>query len=110
AQQLDPRALLFVTTNYDDALERAFHAANEEFDLVTYVAEGDARGKFLHWSPDGGVTLVERPNEYRGLAVGPRCIILKLHGAVDRGTSEWDSFVITEDHYIDYLARGDISN
>jgi hypothetical protein len=35
---------------------------------------------------------------------------LKLHGAVDRDSSEWDSFVVTEDHYIDYLARGDISS
>lgn len=109
AKNLPPRALLFVTTNYDDALERAFRAAREEFDLVTYVAEGEARGKFLHRAPDGVTTLIERPNEYRGLAVDPRCIILKLHGAVDRETSEWDSFVITEDHYIDYMARGDIS-
>lgn len=110
AKNLSPRALLFVTTNYDDALERAFRAANEEFDLVTYVAEGEARGKFLHRTPDGVTALIERPNEYRGLANDPRCILLKLHGAVDRETPEWDSFVITEDHYIDYLARGDISN
>jgi class 3 adenylate cyclase len=110
AKNFSPRALLFVTTNYDDALERAFRAANEEFDLVTYVAEGEARGKFLHRAPDGTVTLIERPNEYRGLANDPRCIILKLHGAVDRDSSEWDSFVVTEDHYIDYLARGDISS
>lgn len=110
AKNFSPRALLFVTTNYDDALERAFRTANEAFDLVTYVAEGEARGKFLHRAPDGSATLIERPNEYRGLAVDPRCVILKLHGAVDRETSEWDSFVITEDHYIDYLARGDISS
>jgi class 3 adenylate cyclase len=110
AQNFSPRALLFVTTNYDDALERAFRAANEAFDLVTYVAEGEARGKFLHRTPEGGVTLIERPNEYRGLAADPRCVILKLHGAVDRETAEWDSFVVTEDHYIDYLARGDISS
>jgi hypothetical protein len=37
-------------------------------------------------------------------------VILRLHGAVDRVGSEWDSFVITEDHYIDYLTRADISN
>jgi hypothetical protein len=37
-------------------------------------------------------------------------VILKIHGAVDRGGEiERDSYVITEDHYIDYLARGDIS-
>jgi hypothetical protein len=44
-----PRYQLVVTTNYDDLLERAFKAANEPVDLVTYVAEGEKRGKFLHW-------------------------------------------------------------
>jgi hypothetical protein len=37
-------------------------------------------------------------------------VILKIHGAVDRVNAEGDSFVITEDHYIDYLTRTDISN
>ncbi len=31
-------------------------------------------------------------------------MILKIHGDVDREDSERDTFVITEDHYIDYLA------
>ena len=33
---------------------------------------------------------------------------LKVHGAVDRGPQR-DGFVITEDHYIDYLTRTEIS-
>ena len=37
-------------------------------------------------------------------------MILKIHGAVDRIAAERDSYVITEDHYIDFLARTDISN
>jgi class 3 adenylate cyclase len=101
---------LIVTTNYDDALERAFRAINEPFDLVTYVAEGEQRGKFLHWTPDGEVCVIERPNEYRGLSLEKRSVILKIHGAVDRASAMWDSFVITEDHYINYLTRTDISN
>ena len=36
-------------------------------------------------------------------------MILKIHGAVDRTDSDRDSYVITEDHYIDYLTRTDIS-
>jgi hypothetical protein len=33
-------------------------------------------------------------------------VILKLHGQVDRGPErEWESFVVTEDDYIDYLAH-----
>ena len=42
------RHQLIMTTNYDDALERAFRAAGEAFDLVWYVAETEDRGKFLH--------------------------------------------------------------
>jgi hypothetical protein len=29
---------------------------------------------------------------------------LKIHGDVDPDDSERDTFVVTEDHYIDYLA------
>jgi hypothetical protein len=105
-----PRYPLIVTTNYDDALERAFRAVNEPFDLVAYVAEGEQRGKFIHFPPGGDVCVIERPNEYRGLSLDQRSVILKIHGAVDRAGALWDSFVITEDHYINYLTRTDISN
>ena len=77
---------------------------------MAYVAEGEQRGKFLHVPPDGGACVIERPNEYRGLSLDQRSVILKIHGAVDRAGSLWDSFVITEDHYINYLIRTDISN
>jgi hypothetical protein len=100
---------LIVTTNYDDLLERAFNAADEPFDLVTYVADGNERGKFLHRSPDGTVCLIAKPNEYLKLKLEDRSIIMKIHGAVDRTNPERDSFIITEDHYIDYLTRTDIS-
>lgn len=104
------RHQLIVTTNYDDVLERAFQAAGEPFDLVSYVAEGEERGKFLHRSAEGVAQLIERPNEYGGLSLEQRTVILKIHGAIDRTDPEHDSYVITEDHYIDYLTRTDISN
>ncbi len=105
-----PQFQLIVTTNYDDALERAFRAVGEEFDVVSYVADGEHRGKFLHRPPEGEPRLIEKPNEYAELALEVRTVILKIHGAVDRVDSEWgDSYVITEDHYIDYLTRTDIS-
>ena len=47
--ELDIRdRILIVTTNYDDALERAFDAAGEPFDVVTYMARRRARGRFVH--------------------------------------------------------------
>ena len=61
---------LIITTNYDDALERAFRETDgngEPFDLVSYIADGDHRGKFAHWPPGGGPTLIEIPNQYNQL-------------------------------------------
>jgi hypothetical protein len=104
------RYQLIVTTNYDDALERAFRAAGEDFDLVSYVADGEHRGKFLHLAPDGLCRPIERPNEYNAVSLSKRTVILKIHGAIDRLDPERDSYVITEDHYIDYLTHTDISN
>jgi hypothetical protein len=63
----------------------------------------------LHYLPDGDVRLIERPNEYRDLSLDARPVILKIHGAIDRANADRDSYVITEDHYIEFLARTDIS-
>ncbi len=101
---------LIVTTNYDDALEMAFAAAGEEYDLVTYLAKGEHRGKFLHQPPGAEARLIEQPNRYRELSLDVRPVILKIHGAVDRDGGDRDSYVITEDHYIEYLAQTDIAN
>jgi SIR2-like domain len=99
---------LVITTNYDDVLERAFRAARERVDVVWYAAEPDAPGSFVHLRPDGKRVPIENPEEYRDFALEERSVILKLHGAVDRRNAEADSFVITEDHYIDYLALENI--
>jgi hypothetical protein len=56
---------LILTTNYDDSLERAFRSAREPFDVVSYVADGEHRGRFVHWAPDAEPVVVEPPNEYR---------------------------------------------
>jgi SIR2-like domain len=112
---------LIITTNYDDVLERAFAAAGEPFDVVTYVAVGEYQGSFLHYpphpdpDPPGDVyvrdeaRVIAKPNEYKELSLADRTVILKLHGAVDRNNPSWDSYVITEDHYFDYLTRTDLA-
>jgi DNA-binding SARP family transcriptional activator len=103
---------LLVTTSYDHALERAFEEAGEEFDVVSYVAAGRGRGHFCHIGPDGTGTLIERPNTYATeLDLEQRTVILKLHGRAEPGEArEWESFVVTEDDYIDYLAQADVAN
>ena len=51
------------------------------------------------------------PNTYATeLSLDRRTILLKLHGAVDPFPErEWESFVITEDDYIDYLGSSDVA-
>ena len=102
---------LIVTTSYDMALEAAFLQAGEEFDIVSYVATGPNRGKFCHIRPDGSGQFINVPNTYATeLSLDDRTVILKLHGQVDCGPlREWESFVVTEDDYIDYLAKTDVA-
>ena len=111
-RNMPARFQLIVSTNYDDLLERAFKKAGEPFDLVTYISDGDKRGKFAHTGPDGNTRIIDIPNQYGDLSLERRTIILKIHGAVNRAISdgEGDSYVITEDHYIDYLTRTDLAN
>jgi hypothetical protein len=102
---------LIVTTSYDVALERAFAEAGEEFDVVAYVATGRHRGKFCHLAPDAEPRLIDLPNTYIDLSLERRTVILKVHGQVDRSLDrEWESFVVTEDDYIDYLAQADVAS
>jgi hypothetical protein len=112
AKGLPIRYQLIVTTNYDDVLERAFKDANEPYDLVTYISDGKQRGKFIHTTPEGASATIDIPNQYRDVSLDRRSVILKIHGAVNRAVAEGveDSYVITEDHYIDYLTRTDLSN
>ena len=103
---------LIVSTRYDLALERAFEEAGEEVDVVTYVANGPARGKFWHRAPGEEPCAIDVPNTYATeLSLERRTVLLKLHGAVDPFPErEWESFVITEDDYIDYLGRSDVAS
>jgi DNA-binding SARP family transcriptional activator len=101
---------LIISTRYDLALERAFEAAGEEIDVVTYVATGQHRGKFWHRAPGEEPRPIDVPNTYATeLSLERRTVLLKLHGAVDPFPDRaWESFVITEDDYIDYLGRSDV--
>jgi hypothetical protein len=102
---------LIMTTNYDDTLEYAFERHGEEYDVVWYEAKprDQSCGKFLHRAPGCEPAAITLPNDYRGLAFGERPVILKLHGAIHRGAPALDSYVITENNYIDYLTQSDIS-
>lgn len=105
-RQGQARYQVILTTNYDDALERAFRAAGEPFDIVFYVTEGEHRGRCRHVAPDGTSTVIDRPNEYTLVSPEERTVIVKIHGAIDRRDAGEDSYMITEDDYIDFLTTG----
>ncbi len=106
--------LLIVTTNYDDLLEEAFRAADEPFDLVCYQinpADSGEPNVFYHY-PDGkgaGIR-INKANKYVEVSPEKSHVIFKIHGSIYRANTDLNSYVITEDDYIHYLARTDISN
>jgi SIR2-like domain len=111
-RERDQPQQLIVTTNYDDALERAFERAGEAYDVLYYEANPKGQlGKFFH-RRSGSTTaaLVEAPNECTEIKLKERPVVLKIHGAIDRNDPGGDSFVITEDDYIDYLSKNELKH
>lgn len=103
SQAVNPlyRQLLIVTTNYDDVLECAFRDANEPFHVVKYDVSAC---RFCHTMPSGESVPIENAKSYLRLD-DEIPVILKIHGTIDRRDRRNDSYVITEDDYIDYSAR-----
>lgn len=103
------RGVLILSTNYDDLVERAMREATPSgrFDLVRYETNGppETKGKFIHVTPDGDEQIIESANDYDGVDSDRQTVLLKIHGSVDRQNPANDSYVITEDHYIEYLTH-----
>jgi hypothetical protein len=110
---LPRRHQLIVTTNYDDLLERALQEAHEPYDVVRYLAAGPDQGRFVHEPSDAdgnsagddSAHVIRTPRKYDGISLDRRTVVLKIHGGFDRRSASHDSYVITEDDYIDYLTR-----
>jgi DNA-binding SARP family transcriptional activator len=100
-----PRQLV-VTTAWDRRLETAFAEVGEEFDVLSYVAVGRHRGRFLHIAGDGSARIIDEPNVEVGLTPEKRTVILKVHGGCDPDVGrERESYVVSEDDHIQYLAH-----
>jgi hypothetical protein len=100
---LTKRQPLIVTTNYDDLMERAFERVGQPVDVVFYEAKrGPSRGRFFHRKAgERSATRIVKTSPYPFLEDHP--VILKIHGQVDPEDSAADSYVVTEDNYIEYL-------
>lgn len=94
-------SLLIVTTNYDDLMERAF--GERLFILIVDRGEGN---RIWMRRDDGSFAPIpindarKWPELRRELP-----IIYKLHGSADPNDESSDSFLITEQDYVDFLGR-----
>jgi hypothetical protein len=96
--------LLIVTTNYDDLIERAFGAKDRQYDLVIHTTDPTVGDQLLWW--EHGTLEPRRVNANKlDINLQEVTVIYKMHGAVDRRQPTRDQYVITEDDYIDFLAR-----
>ncbi len=99
------KPLLMVTTNYDDLLERACIARGVAYDLVIHPTDRkDVAGSVLWWRHGATEPEAIAPSLLNA-DLKTRTVIYKMHGTVDRRMPKWDSYVITEDDYVDFLAR-----
>ena len=97
--------LLVVSTNYDDLLERAFQEKGKPYHLVTYPTDNEElKGSVLWWEPGALKPEAVSPTKL-SLTFSNTSIIFKMHGGIDRYAKRWDSFVITEEDYIEFLSR-----
>jgi hypothetical protein len=99
------RPLLIVTTNYDDLMERALDSAGRPYDLVIHPTDRkDVEASVLWWKHGAAEPVPIPPNKLY-IALESTTVVYKMHGTVDRRHKRFDSYVITEDDYVDFLAR-----
>jgi NAD-dependent SIR2 family protein deacetylase len=91
---------LYVTTNYDDLIETALAPRSP---LV--VVDRGTPGNVSCRAPGGEWKEIEAKNLRYEIADKNRPIVLKLHGSLDRDDRTNDTFLITEEHYVDFLGR-----
>lgn len=103
--------LLIVTTNYDDLLERSLDERNRRlgsdarpYDVVIHTADSTSGDRLLWWPYGASQPSEISPNKL-DIDLERTTVIYKMNGGVDRRDSLRDQYVITEDDYIDFLAR-----
>ncbi len=97
--------LLAVTTNYDRLLETALKEANRHFRLVVYKAGASSVLVWENGEGEGEPQEVETNKLVLNFETCDDAVIFKMHGAADPAVENRDSYVITEDDYVEFLAR-----
>ncbi len=92
---------LIVTTNYDTLLEEAFSRKGKTCNVVVYKMATP-----LAYVKRAGATAWESVEPQRlTLDLQDRPTIFKMHGSSIAEAPDEDSYVITEDDYVDFLSR-----
>jgi hypothetical protein len=101
--------LVIVTTNYDTLMETALQAAKKPFNKLVHYTGEDWKGSILfqkyRLDSAGDISLehedfVEPTVDEKTLELGTTTMLYKMHGSVERS-----QFVITEEHYVEFLSR-----
>jgi hypothetical protein len=101
-----PSIQLYVTTNYDDLLERAL-ASRRPHVLVDRLEKGLA----IRTESGTQEPIARTDSDLRDRLTNPQTgepsapILFKMHGSIDRKNRANDSYLITEEDYVDYLGR-----
>jgi hypothetical protein len=93
--------LFVVTTNYDDLMEQALTTKGRAYRVVVYRTSDP---RFLYWDKDRKEPEEVGAQDLR-FDVAEAPVVFKMHGAADRANPERDSYVITEDDYVEFLSR-----
>jgi hypothetical protein len=98
--------MLIVTTNYDDHMERALNDAKRPFDLVVHPTDRKDYDAAVFWWP-AGASEPEKPVAPNKLLIDltKTTVVYKMHGTTNRADPQWDSYVVTEDDYVEFLSR-----
>jgi hypothetical protein len=97
--------MLIVTTNYDTLVEQAFGQAGRAYDLVIHPTDRkDVEASVLWWKHGDAEPTAVPPNQLF-IDLKTTTVIYKMHGTIDRQLRKWDSYVITEEDYVDFLSR-----
>ncbi|HSM71565.1 MAG TPA: SIR2 family protein [Anaerolineales bacterium] len=100
-----PAPLLIVSTNYDTFIEQAFLAVNKPYDLVIHPAERKDIANSVWWWPHGAPEPQVVPANELDIELEKTTVIYKMHGTIQHETDKWDSFVITEEDYVEFVSR-----
>jgi hypothetical protein len=100
-----PVPQVIVVTNYDVLVERAFREAGKPYDLVIFPADIKDAGNSVLWWPHGAQAPKKQNPKTLYIDLDKTNVIYKMHGTLMGDTAQWDNFVITEEDYVDFLAK-----